>query len=70
MNDKLITPSEISDYISAEKKRMSPEDLQAMVVSIKADKYSKMGLLLTLSKLYANQKPLESIILLKIMENN
>lgn len=43
---------------------MSPEDLQAMVVSIKADKYSKWGLLLTLSKLYANQKPLESIILL------
>ena len=37
MNDKLITPSEISDYMSAEKKRMSPEDLQAMVVSRKAE---------------------------------
>ena len=64
MNDKLITPSEISDYMSAEKKRMSPEDLQAMVVSIKADKYSKMGVIIDVKQALRQSKALKSIILL------
>lgn len=58
MNDKLITPSEIFDYISAEKKRMSPEDLQAMVVSIKADKYSKMGVIIDVKQALRQSKAL------------
>ena len=58
MNDKLITPSEISDYMSAEKKRMSPEDLQAMVVSIKADKYSKMGVIIDVKQALRQSKAL------------
>lgn len=43
LNDKFATPAEIVDYIRAEKKRMSPEDVQQMTVSIKADKTTKMG---------------------------
>ena len=58
MNDKLITPSEISDYMSEEKKRMSPEDLQAMVVSIKADKYSKMGIIIDVKQALRQSKAL------------
>ena len=40
---KYVTPSEIIDYISAEKSRLSPEDQQLMTVSIKADKATKMS---------------------------
>ena len=58
MNDKLIAPSEISDYMSAEKKRMSPEDLQAMVVSIKADKYAKMGVIIDVKQALRQSKAL------------
>ena len=43
LNDKYVTPSEIIDYISAEKSRLSPEDQQLMTVSIKADKATKMS---------------------------
>lgn len=42
LNDKYVTPAEIIDYISAERNRLSPEDKQAMTVSIKADKDTKM----------------------------
>ncbi|WP_314808618.1 biopolymer transporter ExbD [Segatella oris] len=43
LNDKYVTPSEIIDYISAEKSKLSPEDQQLMTVSIKADKATKMS---------------------------
>lgn len=43
LNDKFATPSEIMDYIAAEKQRMSAEDQRLMTVSIKADKHTKMG---------------------------
>ena len=43
LNDKFATAPEVMDYISAEKKRMSPEDQKLMTVSIKADKDTKMG---------------------------
>lgn len=45
LNDKVTTATEIADYIRAEKKRMSAEDLQQMTVSIKADKNTKMGVI-------------------------
>lgn len=45
LNDKFVSPADIIDYVSAEKDRMSPEDQQQMIVSIKADKDTKMGLI-------------------------
>jgi biopolymer transport protein ExbD len=32
------------DYVTAERNRMAPEDVQAMTVSIKADRNIRMGL--------------------------
>ena len=45
LNDKLATTSDISDYISAERSRMTPEDLKKMTVSIKADRHVQMGII-------------------------
>lgn len=45
LNDKYATPTEVMDYLVAEKKRMSAEDQQLMTVSIKADKDTKMGII-------------------------
>ncbi len=45
LNDKFAGTEDIIDYISAERKRMSPTDLEQMVVSIKADKNTRMGVI-------------------------
>ena len=45
LNDKYASTSDIIDYISAEKSRMSPEDVKKMTVSIKADKNTRMGII-------------------------
>ena len=45
MNDKFVSTAEIADYISAEQKRMSPEDLQQQTVSIRADRATRMGVI-------------------------
>ena len=42
LNDKLVTPNELTDYLVDERERMSPEDLQQLTVSIKADKDTRM----------------------------
>lgn len=45
VNDKLATPAEITDYMSAEKSRMSPDDRERMTVSVKADRNTKMSVI-------------------------
>lgn len=45
LNDKYASVTEVADYISNEKKRMSAEDQQLMTVSVKADKHTKMGVI-------------------------
>ncbi len=45
LNDKLATKDEIADYISAEKSKLSPDDVNKMKVSIKADAHTKMGVI-------------------------
>lgn len=45
LNDKVATPDAVADYMAAERKRMSPEDLGKMMVSIKADKNTRMGVI-------------------------
>lgn len=43
LNDKLSTIPDVMDYVTAERNRMTPEDAQAMTVSIKADRHTDMG---------------------------
>lgn len=45
INDKYADVSTISDFVSNEKGRMSPEDAQRMTVSIKADRHTPMGII-------------------------
>lgn len=45
LNDKFATPSDVMDYVIAERNRMSPEDRDQMTVAIKADKHVKMGVI-------------------------
>lgn len=45
LNDKFVTPDDLVDYITEERHRMSPEDLQQMTVSIKADRQVRMSTL-------------------------
>ena len=43
LNDKFADVDEITDYVTADRNRMSPEDAQVMTVSIKADRATDMG---------------------------
>lgn len=45
LNDKFATPSDVMDYVIAERNRMAPEDREQMTVAIKADKHVKMGVI-------------------------
>ena len=45
LNDKFVTAEEVEDYMSAEKTKLSPEDIKQQIVSIKADKNTKMGVI-------------------------
>ncbi len=45
LNDKFVSGHEIVDYVSAEKNRMSPEDVDQMIVSIKADRSTPVGII-------------------------
>lgn len=42
LNDKYVSPAEVTDYMSAEKANMQPEDARQMTVSIKADRQTPM----------------------------
>ncbi len=44
INDKIVSPNDVTDYISAERERMSPDDRARMTVSIKADRNTPMWL--------------------------
>ncbi len=44
INDKIVSPDDVTDYISAERERMSPDDRARMTVSIKADRNTPMWL--------------------------
>ena len=45
INDKYASTADIAAYMSAEKKRMSPEDRLRMTVSVKADRGTRMALI-------------------------
>ncbi len=44
INDKIVSPDDVTDYISAERERMSADDRTRMTVSIKADRNTPMWL--------------------------
>ncbi len=43
MNDKFVSVADVTDYVASERDAMSPDDAEAMTVSIKADKHTDMG---------------------------
>ena len=45
VNDRIVEASEVEDFIAAERKRMSPEDVKKMTVSIKAYRKANMGVI-------------------------
>ena len=45
VNDRIVEASEVEDFIAAERKRMSPEDVKKMTVSITADRKANMGVI-------------------------
>ena len=45
VNDKYADMDEVTDYVAGERDRMSPEDAQAMSVSVKADRETEMGVI-------------------------
>ena len=59
MNDKFASASDVQDYISAEKKRMSPEDQKLMTVSIKADQNTRMGVITDVKQALRQAKALK-----------
>jgi biopolymer transport protein ExbD len=59
MNDKYVDVAEVTDYVSAEKNRMSPEDMPQMIVSIKADKSTKMGVITDVKQALRKAKTLK-----------
>ena len=59
LNDKFATAPEVMDYISAEKKRMSPEDQKLMTVCIKADRETKMGVITDVKQALCEAKALK-----------
>ena len=59
LNDKFASAPEVMDYISAEKKRMSPEDQKLMTVSIKADQDTKMGVITDVKQALRQAKALK-----------
>ncbi|RRC97651.1 ExbD/TolR family protein [Prevotella sp. OH937_COT-195] len=43
VNDKYVTPAELTDYIADERSRMQPEDRRNMTIILKADRNADMG---------------------------
>lgn len=50
LNDKIATPKDIGRFVREERRRMSPADRERMIVSIKADKGVKMGIITDVKK--------------------
>lgn len=59
LNDRLVRIDEIADYVSAERDRMSPEDQQQMIISIKADKHTAMATINQVKQELRNAKALK-----------
>lgn len=58
LNDKFASAEDITDYMETEQNRMSPEDRQQMTVSIKADKHTKMHVMIDVKQALRQAKAL------------
>ena len=56
LNDKFTDASAVGDFISQERQSMLPEDVQAMTVSIKADKSTPMGVITDVKQMLRQSK--------------
>lgn len=45
VDGKIINVDDVADYISAERRKMQPEDVRKLMVNIKADKAVRMGVM-------------------------
>lgn len=45
LNDKYVTPDDIADYMTYEMASMAPSDRDRMMVSIKADRSTRMSII-------------------------
>jgi biopolymer transport protein ExbD len=59
LNDKFGSPADVTDYVSQEKDKMSPEDQQQMTVSIKADRHTPMGIITDVKQALRQAKALK-----------
>ena len=59
LNDKFATVPEVMDYVTAEKKRMSPEDQRLRTFSIKEEKDTKMGVITDVKQALRRAKALK-----------
>lgn len=59
LNDKFGSPADVTDYVSQEKDKMSPEDQQQMTVSIKADRHTPMGIITDVKQALRQSKALK-----------
>ena len=50
INDELVTADEVTDYMAEERKRLSPEDLNQMSVTIKSDRNTRMKVITDVKK--------------------
>ena len=46
LNDKFVTPQQITEYMTAERQKLPAADADRMTVTIKADRDTKMGLMM------------------------
>ena len=58
LNDKFASAEDITDYMETEQNRMSPEDRQQMTGSIKADKHTKMHVMIDVKQALRQAKAL------------
>ena len=58
INDKLVTADEVTDYMAEERKRLSPEDLNQMSVTIKSDRNTRMKVITDVKKSLRKANPL------------
>lgn len=61
LNDKVVSTTELADYLSAEQGRMSPADREQATVSLKADGNAPMGVVTDVKKALRQAKALRIV---------
>lgn len=59
LNDKIATIDDIATFIANERRNASAEDLNRMVVDLKADKRARMGMIVDIKQMLREQNALK-----------